>query len=336
MLEVIFYRIGIFLCLCCSVPNCFSQDCVYDDIMKNDYSKDAAHLALLYLRDIEHEFKDSIDIPKEIKDDFLAKLSAIAQLSNEKSNAIFNEHCIHHFDNQIFNHIIITLDQEGPIYPIWSSGQLWLGHEELDDIFEKYNFFELTEIRKGVFELETSGHNNLNALLPVLRDFKLFEAVDLPARIGDGNIIECQYIGEDLFVNFTLSWADCITGCIYNHSWQFLVDKACQAAFLSEKGDEIPPNLEKPMCNLINSNNKLNQELHFKLFPNPNFGSFLIRNTSADLKLRYELFDIRGSKIMEGRLVQKETNIEGLSKGVYVINIYAANNSMSFKKIIVN
>lgn len=73
------------------------------------------------------------------------------------------------------------------------------------------------------------------------------------------------------------------------------------------------------------------------LYPNPTSSSFIIEGTSAQQKIHYTLYNIVGLEIISGDIdtngtsFRKKMQIDGLSKGVYFINLNDGKNTCSKK-----
>jgi hypothetical protein len=72
----------------------------------------------------------------------------------------------------------------------------------------------------------------------------------------------------------------------------------------------------------------------FKIYPNPNNGSFEIQMTNLSAKTEIEILDLNGKKIYKNTYSNQNINIENISRGVYIVKANQ-NGYVRTKKLII-
>jgi hypothetical protein len=72
----------------------------------------------------------------------------------------------------------------------------------------------------------------------------------------------------------------------------------------------------------------------FKIYPNPNNGSFEIQMTNLSAKTEIEILDLNGKKIYKNTYSNQNINIENISRGVYIVKANR-NGYVRTKKLII-
>ncbi len=296
-----------------------AQDCSIHPLIQEHYKKDIADLALTFLEHTNASFSDSIRIADKAVQQMAQNMSAIFNLNSPESNAVFKEYCIKNYINRSSNEIILSMNLDCPLYPFWSIGDLYVGHNELDQILNQFGFYAVKEISLGEFVLTTNQVINMQAIIDDLLSFKLFKEVYVQELIGDGNKIYCDFDTDPMRFHFELAWGGCLAGCTHKHEWIFEVNQNCEAKFLSSYGDEISEDLIKD-CSLDFINPTIEfDHVPLSIYPNPNNGEFYI-----DAKLHSNatvyIFNTQGGYLsyeMNGQRLK----INDLPSGVYFVQI---------------
>ena len=90
-------------------------------------------------------------------------------------------------------------------------------------------------------------------------------------------------------------------------------------------------NIYNYLATLSNNNFSINNDNNIKIFPNPSSTIFkIVSDTKID---KITLFDTLGKEILTQTQNNNEINIEKLSKGIYLIEIFSENEKI-YKKLI--
>ena len=121
-----------------------------------------------------------------------------------------------------------------------------------------------------------------------------------------------------------------------NHTWMFTTDQSNEMmATLNGYRSNLKNSNVTINCTGIVSNNNLNFNNNFKIYPNPSNGKITIQTNSP--KYNIIIKDIIGQTIYKDTdLLDNETlDITFLTNGIYLININSGNNNTT-KRIIIN
>ena len=92
-----------------------------------------------------------------------------------------------------------------------------------------------------------------------------------------------------------------------------------------------PINITNYLATLSNNDFSINNDNNIKVFPNPSSTIFkIVSDTNID---KITIFDTLGKEILTQTQNNYEVNIEKLSKGIYLIEIFSENEKI-FKKLI--
>ena len=92
-----------------------------------------------------------------------------------------------------------------------------------------------------------------------------------------------------------------------------------------------PINITNYLATLSNNDFSINNDNNIKVFPNPSSTIFkIVSDTNID---KITIFDTLGKEILTQTQNNYEVNIEKLSKGIYLIEIFSENEKI-YKKLI--
>ena len=92
-----------------------------------------------------------------------------------------------------------------------------------------------------------------------------------------------------------------------------------------------PINITNYLATLSNNDFSINSDNNIKVFPNPSSSIFkIVSDTNID---KITIFDTLGKEILTQTQNNNEINIEKLSKGIYLIEIFSENEKI-YKKLI--
>lgn len=209
-----------------------SQNCCVPQVLRNSYERDVKSLALSRMQLFNAPEQDLIEIDQLWQDTIWEGLGAIYQTTSTGSIDVFNRYCIHNSnDSGLSRSMYVQADSTSIWYQNWLDGNVTTGDSYIDSLTLKYGFNQISILlaNLGVFVISTDQHVNSRVWADSLELHERIILVEPASAIGDGPSI--RYEKENSLRNyyFEFGWGDCPSGCLYNHTWSFVVDEDCNA-----------------------------------------------------------------------------------------------------------
>lgn len=305
----------------------FSQDCPVDDWIEEEYHYDAQRLALReIMSDTIHEFQDSIFIPKSITEEYLGILSSVYFQHTGLTDTLFNHYSIHVFPDLRFSQYVlnsqITLQADTNFTWIkaYIQDSLVSGNIKFDSVTSLYNFrlLYVTYLTSRTFLV--IGSADVLHLKPLISFLESLDGIEL-ANAGhvccDGNDIDVTFANDTVFINFSIGWGDCPSGCINTHYWKYSV-LDCISTFLDSYGSPLPSGLDN-----ASANNRV-------LYPNPAEDIVFIKNSTGE-ELTIQIYNLEGELILTQSTRSDSVDLSALNSGIYFLTIWFKNERETIK-----
>jgi len=214
-------------------PSCALENPAYDF-----YRDDAEGLALKLIIDEQLPQKDSIEISQADVERVLKALIAVYNVADvlPAANSVVHRNDIHPdpFESKVF----VRIDTNYVWTREWMSGGTLTGNPEIDSLITTY---DLTP--RPLFKMVTLKSDKFLNTWALSDAFKKIDGIvsASPSYVSNRqNGIEIGYSGDSIHLKYNLGWGDCMSGCIYDHSWEFLVSQDCEVTLLSDYGNTPP------------------------------------------------------------------------------------------------
>jgi hypothetical protein len=304
------------------VMKSFAQDCQVQQRIVDDYTEDAKLLALREIySDRSHYYADSITIPSDLINNYIDILSVVYDMNNDVTDTLFNLYQIHAFPDIPYMEIGMMADTSYDWINNYLNDSLVSGNSKFDSLMLKYDFKlqSYHHLNTTTFiQITTSDYLNLYPIVDSLEMIQGLSSVSaITSWAGDGNDIEILYRNDTAYVDFSIGWGDCPSGCINRRYWKFAVIE-CEGVYLGTSGDYFTT---------IKQSNTEN----FKIYPNP-VGDYLFLEPWNDIR-RIDIFSLNGDKIMSMENVTEQINLSKLKTGQYIVDLYLNDKNIRLKMI---
>jgi len=226
-----------FLSGCNKSDNLKSVDgCPIDTVISNNYLNDAQEI--VYQRILSGDYvmdSNQVQFNQQEIDRVLSAIQSVYALHSAQSDSIFNIDKIHTFKLYVLNSIVLQVNINAPEIKNLVNGQP-TGNAAFDDLLAKYGFtynarYPPTQ-SLPFFNITSNTWYNMQALLPLFKQFSFIQGAQSDGSIGDGNKIIYQINGTTRTLNFNIGLGDCPAGCTGSYSRQFTIDQNCKATFI--------------------------------------------------------------------------------------------------------
>lgn len=301
--------------------NLLSQECDIDQWVFDNYSIDARVLAIReILKDKNHLYKDSIEVPDAFFNHYLGIFSSIFSQESEYSDTVFNIKQIHVLNRtEPVTEMVISVDTTKS----WIKSMLLdtgkTGNQFFDSIMSQYHF-TMGSFSKTLSTVFYHSPLQLNAkpLASILANTDGIKNIygHLSWSI-DGTEIQSESNGDTAIITFMEGWgSDCIRGCNYHWFWDFKV-VSCDA-FFYRSYDPYQP------YSVLQENIK-----EFTVFPNPFEDKLFL---PKDLNTQnVNIYTLRGELIFTFNNIKDYIDLSFLKTGTYIIEFRVADGIKTLK-----
>lgn len=300
------------------------SDCKTRSELEYFYKKDVADLAINRLFAINSADTNKIEIPQIYMDSIWNGLSAIFNaFSIPERDSIFDIYCIHnysHHTKMLLPQIYIVLDTSVHWTSNWLNGEIVTGYAELDEFISnyKYSIYSISPTYSSVALYSDSIINSF-AVGDSLIAFVGIHSAEPYHTTVDGDKIQYFVEGNNQYFNFSLAWGDCMSGCIYNRTWNFKVHYSqCTVEYMG-----VDPNATENLpipgyCNITSIKDHDHILNDISIFPNPTKDKVLVKGEGIQ---HIELLNTIGQSItsIKPESILSVINIIDLKPGLYFI-----------------
>ncbi|MGH1336845.1 MAG: T9SS type A sorting domain-containing protein [Aureispira sp.] len=292
------------------------------------FDEDVQELAILDMLASGTTDSNSISVIPSYSQDIFRALAAVANTANTSSEAdsIFNLYCIHNNlqVNSFANYqLFVSLDANVPWTSNWMNLSVPSGNPTIDNLLAGQTY----SLRKPFFSISNLvllEFNNLVNIKPIIQQLTGLNGINYiegNPLVGDASHITHSKIGNISYLNFTLGWDDCTSGCIRERTWSFSVDlTTCSVSYLGVTGSNpssynlSPPS--QPGCNiLLSTASVLEERQAIQVFPNPATKLLNIEGEIQQIKLYNSIGSLIFHKTTSTNL--ETIDISQLTKGIY-------------------
>jgi Secretion system C-terminal sorting domain len=296
---------------------------------------------------LDERIVDSTNIfyPNNIIEPYWNDLAAILNTNTAASRAVFNDYCIH--ISPRYSLISIYVKEIGATGwgNNWAIGNRQTSNVQADallaslgaNVEQSFNTNTSSRVFKLTFTKACNRAAVGKALKNLLPNIQYTERVPFIGEMGTDLSIPF-FIGDPntRAYTFEVQWGDCPAGCIYNHTWNFMVNSTCQVNFMGEQGSALPSPATNN-CAIFTNTNTENDENRFQITPNPVFAQAIITVSDENLPLSADLYNDIGQLIKKIAISDTKTAVDmaDLPNGVYFLSFLDKNNLKNVQKIIV-
>lgn len=326
------------------------SSCQSTAVLQTLYGKDIAHMALVYLYDMNLPDTALIDIPQPYIDSVERAMAAVFNLDNQlEADSVMRRHCIRqdrriepqHLSgarNGVF--LRVKIDTSKTWTNGWRSLNAVTGYAALDGLMAHYNFWveNYTGVAGSLYDhsatIRTDRIINAKAFADSLSKLEGIQHVWYVPAAGDGNYIHYGCDNGVAYLLFRLGWGDCPLGCTAEKLWYYRVDTQCRVTLDSVKTFPGPGTYPVPSNCGITGFRDPQQDIAVSVYPNPTTGGVLLQ-TSGNKSYDYKLLDQQGRVLLKGKVNGKETlRLDAYAKGIYLLRLSGPNGKGRSEKIL--
>lgn len=318
------------ICLVLISSNLFSQNCIINNWIKDEYFFDAQMLSMREITsDTNHVYKDSVLLPGVITDKYLGLLSALYNQNTFLTDSVFNYYSIHIYPyffleylDLPYSQIILEMDTTVEWVKSYIQDSLISGNQKFDSITSLYNLRlkHVTYLKSATYVY--IGSSVILNLQVLVNEFESIEGVEsaLPdySLFGDGDDIQFTFNHDTAHIIFSIGWGDCPSGCTERHYWEFLVSN-CTSEFERSYGDSF--------TNIVDT--KLDG---WHVFPNPFKDKIFISNPLNEI-INVLIHTIHGELLFTQQINTNSIDLSNLDSGVYFLTIESGEKFKTIKII---
>lgn len=272
MKKIIFVFLGIIFWV---VPfaQTFTSSCSYTSLQEKIFKADAVKLSVLRMQEINHPYKDSIDVYQPIYDSMLKALVAInnmqaSPLKDTLNNLFafqdFSTLNQYEIDSSHINSAFLISNYYAGVQNVkqiriyvaqtvdwaisWSAGNFNnTANAAVNYVVNKYNLSVTVSpyIIAGKYtftvtaptSINTNGlsywFNNMLGSVPNTVDAATF------GNVGDGNTISYEVLSDGIRLNYRNGCGDCPAGCTWGSTWMMKIALECSVTKLGASYTQI-------------------------------------------------------------------------------------------------
>jgi hypothetical protein len=307
----------ILVCWILTSVQLFSQNCIINDWIKDEYFFDSQMLSMREITsDSNHLYKDSVLLPVDITNKYLGLLSAIYNQNTDITDSIFNYYSIHiypyfflEYHDLPYSQLALKMDTTLEWVKTYIQDSLISGNDKFDSITSLYNLR-----LKEVWYLQSATYVFIES--PVIINFQAlvgsFESIvgieyaePYNTLVGDGDDIQVSFNHDTANIVFSVGWGDCPAGCMDRHYWQFLVFN-CTSKFERSYGDPFTI-----ICDTKSAG--------WSVFPNP-FKDIIFINNPIHEIINIAIYTMHGELLLIQQITDN-IDLSMLDSGMYFLAI---------------
>lgn len=306
------------------------SNCTAPDSIVKKYKDDADKLAVVRVYNTNSTYKDSVQINKPIRNNYLNALIAVYNATVLPArDTVVNILKIHKIFNPVLNSLIVEAD----------SNLIWMknirnnifpsGNSSIDYLMNTYYLQKLSysawSLPNHMLVLKTDTNCNMDALANKFQAIPSVYLAETNSLFGDGNDITDSIGLNYTSIIYSYGWGDCLAGCIYRRYWHFKVYNDCSVGYMGSYGSAIH------VYAGIKENSPSNSIL--KIYPNPTSGNFIIE---VDKPCKLKIYNSLGDLVYQNSFSEAgnfQINVSYLSSGIYMLKAENSQGS-SYSKLI--
>lgn len=315
--------------LLCAVSSSFAQripsDCTAPDSVVQKYKDDAARIVLRQILYTSSPYKDSVHIPKDMKDSVLRALLAVYNLTNSaEHDTVIMLLDIHTKLSPDIDFFYIRVDTSYKWAKNLIQQKLPTGNRIVDSLMEKYGMFidKVKEDRRGV-DFNFIERLNLGPLENIWRNIPGVSVALVDYFLCTPDIFEQRH-DTSITLTYYYGWDRSDEFCKHKRSWHFTVFPDCSVQFDTVYGEHLEL---MTVASAISTTNNL------FFYPNPASDKLTVE---LPAKSTLDIVDVEG-KILLSTLCQQgntEISVSTLPKGMYFLRAMDKNGSVRSAKFI--
>lgn len=311
----------------------FSQtpsSCNRSSAFNSSYDEDVQELAIMNMLASNSADTGSVGVIPSYSQDIFRALAAVANTASpaNEADSIFNLYCIHN-DREVNRQenytLLVSLDANVP----WTSNWLNLvapsGNTAIDNLLagQAYSLRKPFSFLPNLVELTFTNLVNTKPIRELLTGMSGVNYAESTPLIGDGNYITHSKVGNTSYLDFSIGWDDCSSGCIRRRVWSYSVDLlTCTVSYLGATGDPTSSFNNGPAfqanCNILLSNAALpSAASNIQVYPNPSRDLLHVAGAIEQV----QLYNTVGTLLLQTHTATEleSLDISYLPKGIYVL-----------------
>jgi hypothetical protein len=312
----------------------YSQNCEVDTFIANHYQTDAKMLGIQEIQNNPaHPFRDSIQIPEQLVNTYLKKLSGIYRYENvQVVDSLFVLYHIHTHEAYINNIISLEVNESLDWIQYLIQDSTASGNQHMDSILNlgSFKLFGTMDLPDHFYIfLRTDSILNLDLVITL---FEAIEGVYLAEASTDGfldpidcmddyeyNEIKLSNLNGDTLIIFKKDMNACPEDCFLRHFWVFSFINTCEAVF------------QKSVCGMGLSSMKDDLYEYTVAYPNPFINEIFIKDYKKVKTI--SIYSITGQQVFETQTIDQVLYLSKLLSGVYIMAIQY-NDKIIYQKVL--
>jgi hypothetical protein len=225
-------------CASCKKSDSFNNDvagCPIDTAISNGYLNDAQEIVYRnILAGANVQGSNQVQFNQRELNKVLSAIQSVYALHSPQTDTVFNVYKIHTFKFYVLNSIILQVNINAPEIKNLINDKV-TGNPPFDALMAKYGFVYNAlyppSQQLPFFTLNSNTWYNMQALVPLFKQFSFVLGAQSNGSAGDGNNITYQINGTNRILDFSYGFGDCPAGCLGRKIWEFSVDEHCKATF---------------------------------------------------------------------------------------------------------
>ncbi|HQQ93930.1 MAG TPA: T9SS type A sorting domain-containing protein [Bacteroidia bacterium] len=308
------------------------------------YRVDADRMAVLKVHNANLPFKDSVEIDKNISNNYLKALLAVYNATTiPPYDTIFKFLDIHTYLLVELNKFFVYADSSLTWMKNLRNNIIPTGNSTVDNLISKYDlkrtgYYFNPFSAKHYANFRRDTNSNLSALcmkflyIPgVLNSEPDFTPYDVD-NIFD-TLSASTTTTPYTMLTYTYGWDDCLAGCLYRRFWTFKVYPNCSIEYLGGFGPEVPSSF------FTEINEQFALLDNVVVFPNPSSANESVKilgELPSETPVTVTLWDVMGRKIKNEQIfgskkIDFDLQTVGLEGGAYLLQVSVGTQSRNFK-----
>ncbi|MDX1447028.1 T9SS type A sorting domain-containing protein [Lishizhenia sp.] len=300
--------------------NCMAPDSIY-----NRYLYDASHMTMRKLREQNHTYIDSVDIPMSHIDTFLNALLAVYNLTGvPERDSVVDIYDIHTHPDPSLNILTLQVYDSLPWMQSLYMNQIPTGNATIDSMINEHGLYmhHYSPSPNSPYDFVTLQTDTITNMIALANLFDTVQEVIDAWEYGTLNygisIVDSIY-PTHVELTYSHGWMDCWVGCVYRRYWVFNVYYDCSVEFVESYGTPVDLGLNELEATAI------------ELSPNPFTHQLQIENMVETME--YKILDLSGKTVITGKTEGEINQLDHLKPGSYILMLKNSSNEVYTQKI---